>query len=160
MNLATLPFSAGHAVTVVSWPVSQSEVMAWTGRSDLYPVSPAELLHWQADSDIYPVTGHLDGELVAYSELWVDQVEDEIELARIIVHPDCRNRGIGRAFVKLLVNRAAGFELSATVIRVSPENGRAIRCYEAVGFTRMSAEEQATFNRQQPREYVWLHFVE
>src|SRR5678809_255129 len=47
-----------------------------------------------------------DGIPVGYGETWVDDDEREVELARIIVAPPARGRGLGRELTRLLVTEA------------------------------------------------------
>jgi RimJ/RimL family protein N-acetyltransferase len=43
-------------------------------------------------------------------------------------------------------------------VRVVPENGAAIGCYRAAGFSPVSEPERGEFNRGQPVDYVWMHY--
>jgi len=86
-------------------------------------------------------------DLVAYGELWIDEAEQEVELARIIVRPAHRGRGVGKLYVKVLVDRAATFGYAEIFLRVLPDNPRAIHCYEAAGFAAVPSEDQKSFNR-------------
>ena len=63
---------------------------------------------------------------------------------------------MGRLLVSKLLEQAAPTGYPAAFVRVVPENGAALACYRAAGFTPVSAEEQGRFNEGQPVEYVWL----
>lgn len=63
-----LPFTAAHAATVTDW---------------------------QRDADARARVLVEDGTVVGYGELWLDDEEDEVELARLIVAPDTRGKGVG-----------------------------------------------------------------
>jgi ribosomal protein S18 acetylase RimI-like enzyme len=95
---------------------------------------------------------------VAYGELWLDDEEGEVELARLLVSPERRGRGVGRALVRELVDRARNThpELSDVILRVRPENAQAIRAYVAAGFVDVPADEQATWNAGQRFAYHWM----
>jgi len=112
---------------------------------------------WHADPDVRPYI-ICDGEApIGYGEVWVDEPEQEVELARIIVSPDQRRRGVGRRLVLLLLDRAAQAGLPDAFVRVVPENGAAIGCYRGAGFSPVSEPEHVEFNRGQPVDYVWMH---
>lgn len=96
------------------------------------------------------------GAAVGYGEVWEDDEENEAEIARLIVDPAVRGRGIGRALVSELLAAARGRGWDDVWLRVVPENEPALRAYAAAGFTPASAEEQAAFNVGQPVAYVWL----
>lgn len=150
-----VPFS-GAAVTVAAWVTSPEEAMRWSGVTT-WPV-PAELFAtWHAEADTAPFLLVDDGEAVAYGELWED--EAEIELARLLVDPSLRGRGVGRRLVAALVAEAHRRGFDEVWLRVVPENEPAIRCYAAAGFVRAPAAEEAEFNRPQPREYAWMRYA-
>jgi hypothetical protein len=84
MNL--LPFDAVHAATVASWAASQQEVAMWCAWHE-FPLRAHLVAGWQQADD---EQAHLllDGQdPVGYGELWLDDEEDEVELARIAVSP-------------------------------------------------------------------------
>lgn len=72
---------------------------------------------------------------MADGELWVDDDEQEVELARLIVAPAHRGQGVGRRIVTGLVEHAHRIHPTA-FLRVRPENEAARRCYAAAGFAR------------------------
>jgi GNAT superfamily N-acetyltransferase len=58
----------------------------------------AEVLDWWDVPDVEPwVTVEPDDQLIAYGELWTDEEEDEVELARLIVAPELRGRGLANS---------------------------------------------------------------
>jgi ribosomal protein S18 acetylase RimI-like enzyme len=93
--------------------------------------------------------------LVGYGEVWTDGEEREAELARLIVDPDRRDRGLGRTLVGLLLERAR-LAYPDVFLRVHPANAAALRCYAAAGLRRVPPADEAAFNAGQPVSYVWL----
>jgi ribosomal protein S18 acetylase RimI-like enzyme len=148
------PFDPAYAAVVASWGGSAREVSMWCGLRE-YPVPASAVLGWQTDE----VASHLlfvDGEPLGYGELWFDDEEDEIELARIIVAPDVRGRGIGRELVRRLTDVALATEYSDIFMRVHPDNTPALRCYQRASFTPVDPGLAASWNAEQPIAYVWL----
>jgi ribosomal protein S18 acetylase RimI-like enzyme len=122
-----------------------------------HPMPRAEVLGWWDVPGVEPwVMVAPDDRLVAYGELWTDEEEDEIELARLIVAPELRSRGLGKDLVRSLTEKAAATGLATTMLRVEPDNATAIHCYLACGFSRLGPEESALWNQGQRREWLWM----
>ena len=122
-----------------------------------HPVAPEQVLAWWEDPEAEPwVLVSAEGHLVGYGELWLDPGEDEVELARLIVAPDLRGRGLGKRLTRVLTAEASASGLGTTMLRVAPENDVAIGCYLACGFERLGAEESVIWNEGQRREWVWM----
>ncbi|KOV33723.1 GNAT family N-acetyltransferase [Streptomyces sp. H021] len=153
--MGLLPFSAAHAAVVAGWPASAGEVTLWCGRQE-FPVPAQTITDWQRDADVRAHVLVADGEVVGYGELWFDADEDEVELARIIVAPDARGRGLGRALVRGLLARAVAAGFSNVFMRVHPVNARALRCYRGAGFAPVDPALAEAWNEAQPVGYVWL----
>jgi ribosomal protein S18 acetylase RimI-like enzyme len=143
---------------VARWPASAGEARLWAGSACGWPVDASVFRRWHTDPDVKPYVLR-DGEAsVGYAELWTDEPEREVELARIIVNPDYRSRGVGRRLVGLLLERASLTRLPDAFVRVVPENGAAIACYRGAGFSCVSEAEREKFNYGQPVDYVWMHY--
>lgn len=158
MCLTLLPFSEDDSVEIASWPRDTNELKTWAGADVVFPLKPEQFRIWHDDPETHTFIGRHKGQLVAYGELWIDESEQEIELARIIVHPASRNKGIGQMFVTALVAQSETFGLVDRFLRVLPENSNAIRCYQKSGFRILPADVQKTFNQRQPVEYVWMKY--
>ena len=158
VRVPLLPFFPDHAALVSSWAVGDDVVRAWCAVEGA--VVPAEVVAaWsQADDVEAYVFGDPEDSPLAYGELWLDEEEGEVELARLLVAPESRGHGIGRALVRALVQQARRThpELPDVILRVRPENAQAIRAYAAAGFVAVPADEQATWNAGQRFEYHWM----
>ncbi|WP_326601559.1 GNAT family N-acetyltransferase [Streptomyces sp. NBC_01800] len=153
MNL--LPFATAHAAMVADWPTASAEVVMWCGRQE-FPVPAQTISAWQQDDD---VQAHVlvEGEkLVGYGELWFDAEEDEVELARIIVAPEARGKGLGRVLVRGLLAQAHESGCADVFMRVHPGNEKALRCYLGAGFRPVAPGLAENWNAAQPVNYVWL----
>ncbi|MFE6158330.1 GNAT family N-acetyltransferase [Streptomyces sp. NPDC056486] len=149
------PFAVADATTVAGWPASAGEVALWCGLRD-FPVAARVVAGWQQDGD---VRGHVlvEGErLRAYGEVWCDEEEDEAELARIIVAPAFRGRGVGRMLVRGLAELALRVGYTEIFMRVHPGNAAALRCYRGAGFLPVDPALAEEWNAPQPVSYVWL----
>jgi len=111
---------------------------------------------WHADPDVHPFVLCQGDSLLGYGEVWIDPAEREVELARIIVAPPHRGRGVGRELVHLLLKRAASSGFRDAFVRVFPDNTAAIACYLGAGFSMVSTTEQQQYNAGQPVDYLWM----
>ena len=148
------PFTADLAATVAAWATSPAEAIMWCGHPGV-PVPTEKVIAWADEDGVRPFGLYAAGRLVAYGELWVDEEEAEVELARLIVDPRRRRQGVGRRLVSELVIRARA-TYPDIFMRVHPDNLAALRCYAAAGFVRVSAEREELWNAPQPVRYVWL----
>jgi RimJ/RimL family protein N-acetyltransferase len=152
-------FDPGQAALVASWAVGDDVVRAWCAvEGDAVPADV--VAGWSEADDVEAFLFSVDrgGPYVAYGELWLDEEEGEVELARLLVSPDRRGRGVGRVLVRELVDRARTIHpgLPDVILRVRPENTQAIRAYAAAGFVDVPDDEQATWNEGQRFAYHWM----
>ncbi|MGW6056302.1 GNAT family N-acetyltransferase [Streptomyces sp. NPDC055189] len=150
------PFAvAADAVTVAGWPASADEAALWCGLRD-FPVTARVVAGWQLDGDVRGQVLAEGARLLGYGEVWCDEEEDEAELARIIVAPDARGRGVGRRLVRGLAGLALRVGYTEIFMRVHPGNAAALRCYRGAGFLPVDPALAAAWNAPQPVSYVWL----
>lgn len=150
------PFSTNDAATTVTWPQSSTEARWWAGPQTSWPIAPDVFQRWHADPDVHAFILSDGTTPIGYGELWIDAIEQETELARLMVAPAYRKQGIGVALVQLLLGEAAKTGYPRTFMRVFPDNQIAINCYLRAGFTALDQNEQELFNRGQPMNYLWM----
>ena len=73
-----------------------------------------------------------DGTVLGYVGMMY--VLDEGYIANVAVSPDARRRGVGRALIAALLDRAAELELAFVTLEVRPSNAAAIALYAGFGF--------------------------
>jgi len=152
-------FRESDAPEVVRWAISDEEVRRWAGGAGGWPLDVSVFRRWHADPDVKPYV-MCDGEaLIGYGEVWDDEAEQEVELARIIVKPAIRGSGVGKRLVRLLLERASLSGFPEAFVRVVPENGAALACYRGAGFSTVSESEREEYNRGQPIDYIWMHYT-
>ncbi|MBQ9545310.1 MAG: ribosomal protein S18-alanine N-acetyltransferase [Clostridia bacterium] len=81
------------------------------------------------------VAAYLDGELAGYAAFLKGPFSCEI--MRIAVNKKFRRRGIGRAMLRALEEKAKGFGSESLQLEVRSKNTAALALYESVGFMRV-----------------------
>lgn len=77
-----------------------------------------------------------DGAVVGFSLVW--HVVDEVHLLNIVVAPEARRAGVGRALMDDLLSYAVGHAVVKVFLEVRVSNAPAIALYESLGFARTS----------------------
>jgi ribosomal protein S18 acetylase RimI-like enzyme len=157
MALRLQPFPADSADVVSGWARTNEEVIMWCGRPAA-PVPAGQINAWAHEDGMLAFGLYRDERLVAYGELWVDDAEAEVELARLIVDPGERGQGLGRHLVAGLGDLARS-RYPRVFLRVHPDNIAAQRCYAGAGFEPVEPHQAAAWNASQPVDYVWLGLV-
>ena len=156
-ELDLVPFVPARADLVSSWAPTAEEVLSWCARTEA-PVAPETVTGWSTAEDVEAFLLLDGGEPIAYGELWPDEEEGEVELARLLVAPERRGRGVGRALTSLLARTARDRHphLAHVCLRVRPENAAGHRAYEAAGFAFVDPATEAAWNEGQPTQYRWM----
>jgi [ribosomal protein S18]-alanine N-acetyltransferase len=150
-------FTEDDATAVSTWATDPDEVAAWCSRTGA--TVPADVIvGWSRQPDVRSRMLVVAGTPIGYGEIWIDDDEKEVELARVIVALQARGRGHGRDLIRLLVAEARR-SYPDVFLRVVPGNAAAIACYRAAGFTRLDPATEEQWNRAQPRPYVWMAFT-
>jgi ribosomal protein S18 acetylase RimI-like enzyme len=151
-------FSDEYAILVAGWAVDAKEVALLSGRVE-YPFPEELKASWRkVDPDIHSYLLFDGDQPVGYGEVWLDDEEDEVELARIIVDPKLRGRGTGRELIRALLVPALDAGYSEVFLRVRPENAVAIRTYHHTGFVDVPAALMDEWNQGQPIPYRWMRY--
>ncbi|MFT4165783.1 MAG: GNAT family N-acetyltransferase [Microlunatus sp.] len=148
------------AELIGSWATPTEDALMWEHRVG-GPVPADLVLARAADQGVIPFTLHADAagdeNPLAYGELWVDDDETEVEVARLIVDPRFRSRGIGARLARELGTRAQAHHPDV-FLRVRPDNAAARRCYEKAGYRRVDPESEQQWNIGQPLPYAWYRY--
>ncbi len=144
------PLAPEHAAEVRAWAATSRFSDGWLGDAP-----DTGLALGEAPEDVRRFVLLDEGVLRAYGELWIDEDEDEVELAHLLVDPEQRRQGYGAALVAAMVPLAR--ELAGDVLlRVEADNEVAIALYAGVGFVHLAGDELAEFNEGQPKAYAWM----
>lgn len=121
---------------VSSWIASQRECALWAGPSVPFPLD-LEALPAQIDMP-GAVNVALDDDrgLVAFGQAF-PRPPGRAHLARVIVNPRARRRGLGRKLVGELFFRAGEAGLSLVTLNVYSDNPAAAALYADLGFARV-----------------------
>ncbi|MGW1346587.1 GNAT family N-acetyltransferase [Kribbella sp. NPDC002412] len=149
----------GYDGQVAGWARTPHEVGLLCGREE-YPFPADAVTSWRKLEPDIQAYVYFDGDQpVGYGEVWLDDDEDEVELARIIVDPERRGQGIGAELVRALLTPAIAAGHPDIFLRVRPDNAPAIRTYLGVGFVDVSQQEMDEWNAGQPLAYRWMRYA-
>lgn len=135
------------------------EIKNWISDERTHAMWCANLIHFPIDQDNFEavinefakrfsdspyVATSEDGKLIGFFCYSVNLETNEGMLKFVVTNPEYRGRGFGKAMLQLAVKYA--FEITkvnAVHLNVFPENERAKKCYESVGFCERRNEENA-----------------
>lgn len=127
------PFTLAEAEWVAGWAASSEDLRA-AAASDDFPLTADQVAAWTYEAD-FVFTLRREGDLVAYGEIVEDVVEGDVEIQHLLVAPDMRAVGIGKALLSRLCEfLTATLPYSEVWMRVGRENAPAAACARAVGF--------------------------
>lgn len=127
------PLAMPEAELIASWAATPDDAHALS-NSDEFPLSADQVAAWTYESD-FAFTLRRDGDLAAYAEIVEDTVEGDVEIQHLLVAPDLRAAGVGRAFLlRLCLFLAADRPYPEVWLRVGRDNVPAAACARAAGF--------------------------
>lgn len=148
MSLTLRTYQPSDAAVITSWLKSEYLMRQWCAdRYERYPVTPEDMNVYHAkyiDGQHSHALTMTDGDvIVGYITLRIPADNpSEQRLGFVVVDDSKRRRGLGKALVTMAVKYA--FETLGAMkvsLGVFENNPSAIRCYEAVGFHRVSLPE-------------------
>ncbi len=145
------PFHPSLALQIAGWVVSEEE-LRWVAPSTRAPLTAAKVAAWKKPSgEAFTLNRAANGEPIGYGEVNPMRADtDHYWLGHIVVRPDKRGRGSGRALVEALLGHVFGkFCAKRVSLVVFPDNVAAIDCYRRVGF-KIVAEEFHRFGGTGP----------
>lgn len=122
----------------LTWPENAAEFRLWFGDKVRYG-SPTEAIWRQIKGNERGTFAfYQNEELVGFAQAY-EKVENGIHLACLIVNPKVRGQGVGRLFVKALLEYAwAQEKIRFITLNVYPENTPARLLYKSFGFKEVS----------------------
>jgi hypothetical protein len=94
MGLELRSFPGELAGVVSGWARTDEEALMWCGAIAA-PVSAGQVSAWGGEDGVEQFGLYRGERLVAYGELWVDDGEAEVEVARLIVDPAAAFEPVG-----------------------------------------------------------------
>jgi len=148
--LALRPFALTDFPLLASWFSSLPEVVQWGGSHLSFPLAQADAAAMLAEGLSTPPSRRCwmacrDGSPVGHAQLAYDWRDGNARLGRVAIAPAERGLGLARPMVALLIDEAfqtPGIE--RLELNVYMFNERAIRTYEALGFTLEGVRRSST----------------
>ncbi|MDV6316706.1 GNAT family N-acetyltransferase [Idiomarina sp. HP20-50] len=118
----------------LNWPENAAEFRLWFGEKVRYG-SSADAIWQQIKADERGTfTFYHEEELIGFAQAY-EKIEKGIHIACLIVSPKVRGKGLGRAFVKALMENAWTHKQADFItLNVYPENLPARALYKSLGF--------------------------
>jgi ribosomal-protein-alanine N-acetyltransferase len=130
------PVASDYA-TLSTWIKDATACARWAGPILQFPLDGLTLAHrLQAPSAVAYSMSRGQGDFVGFGQCW-PRADDEraMHLGRIIVAPDSRGQGFGRALCVLLVKTAiTAIDANTVSLRVYRDNLSALNLYTSLGF--------------------------
>ncbi len=152
------PFDVSFAATVAAWVRSEEELRVLAPATSA-PLTAQKVAAWQRpNTRSFLMFLQRDPAPTGYAEL-NRMRKDPYHwwLGHVVISPDIRGRGVGEQFVRDLLSLArndCGARRLSLI--VCPDNRRAVRCYERVGFD-LAGEEVHRFGTP-PRRTRMLRY--
>ena len=125
---------------IKNWISNERTHAMWCANLIKYPIEKENFDHVMLEVAVrygdspYVATTN-DGKVVGFFCYSVNLSTNEGMLKFVMVHPSKRGKGLGKAMLQLAIEYAFNItKVDAVQLNVFPENTRAKKCYESVGF--------------------------
>lgn len=140
------PYSNFDFQLISSWVTDEALLLQFSGTDFSYPLTAKQITDYQIshpDRRFY-IGYTTDGLAFAFGEI-IPQESGHPRLARILIgEPKLRGQGLGKYFIKLLLEESKQrYQTNTVELFAWEKNYAAIKCYESVGF-KFSLERSAT----------------
>ena len=137
---------------IAAWVMSDQD-LRWLAPGTVPPLTGEKITAWKKPGGASLVGFEANAKFpVAYGELNPMQTEaNHFWIGHVVVDSSSRGRGVGRLFVRKLLEEAFYRQEARRVsLVVFPENGAAVHCYQRCGF-RIVGDERHRFLPGGPR---------
>ena len=145
-NIIYLPMQAKHLSGVLA--IEQESFPTPWSRYAFY----GELLN---DFAFYIVAVCGD-KVIGYAGMWL--ILDEAHITNLAVHPDYRQRGIGRSLMQELENKAVLHGAGSMTLEVRPSNNIAKGLYSSLGFSQEGRRRGYYSDTGEDALIMWKYF--
>lgn len=132
MNIETAQLD--HAREIMGWFPDKESVVRWGSPYMKYPLHEETFLkdiHWGELAS--RITYAEDGRLLGFGQFFLKL--GRCHLARLVINPELRGRGLGEEFVASLMKHASGqLDTEKFSLYVMTENKPAYNSYRSLGF--------------------------
>ena len=101
------------------------------------------------------IVAELDGSVVGYAGLW--SIFDEGHITNVAVHPDYRQRHIGEAIMKRMLDCTLREDIVHHTLEVRPSNEAAISMYSKLGFKVEGRRKNYYADNGEDALIMWRH---
>ncbi|MDP2713935.1 N-acetyltransferase [Rheinheimera sp.] len=122
-------------IQLQSWFVSAEQQQSWGGDNFDYPCSERRFLELlcRPGTQSYSLSDAHSGELLGFGQV-CDRFERH-HLARLVIRPQHRGKGLARVLIFELIIQALGQQRRDISLYVHRHNKIAVQCYSRLGFT-------------------------
>jgi ribosomal-protein-alanine N-acetyltransferase len=110
-----------------------------------------EVCFWSVAFDPQAPAG---AQVLGYGGFW--RIVDEAHITNVAVRQDRRGAGLGRAFLRALLQRAKGLGCQKATLEVRPSNAAAIALYEGEGFATAAIRPRYYSDNDEDALLMWL----
>lgn len=142
MDVTLRPFAPADDAALISWLRTPEELTLFTGPRLTWPLTTDQLDELRATAEFVPFTAVADdGSVVGHIELVLTGA-DSARMARVLVDPAQRGRGLGEKLVRAVIAEAQERGIRSLTLFVFPDNTPAVTLYEKLGFEHRGASDQ------------------
>ncbi|GAB3577575.1 GNAT family protein [Leifsonia lichenia] len=134
--LVLRPFDSTDFPLLRSWAPTSADVYLFAGSARLWPLTDATMTDWLTATDTTAYTAELDAHPrvpVGHIEL-VSTGRATARIARVLLDPAQRGRGLGRHLVVSAMDAARTAGIHRLALNVVDGNAAAIATYRSLGF--------------------------
>jgi len=127
------PATKNDLKTVMTWVPNAESCLVWAGPRVKFPLQLEQLYQDIEFEKTSTYSLYSEKRLIALGQIRMFK-NSRGHLSRIVVNPSSRGKGVGRIFVRALINEAKGLNCQVISLNVVKANLIATRLYKGLGF--------------------------